>query len=612
MSGWRRLLAAALSAAVLLGVLLGVAGCGGLPGTGPVLEGRRLDEPVGDPVRVLPQGPFDGASQEQIVLGFIRSNEDVDENRETGKSYLAPQSPDLWRWTSEDVVIYDTADDLTVKQLGPEQVQLSTVAVAKVSADGRYRELPAGTQASVTFGLTKVAGEWRIQLPRTGFGLWLDSAAFDRLYEARRVYYVTPSGHRLVPDVRYFPSGSRIVTTLARAQLAPVPDYLAGAVRSGVPPTTKLAVNAVPVANGQAQVNLTDPALKADPIDRAAMWAQLTATLGQVASVRSVGLAVQGVELELPGVGAWVSTPDELDYTPVPVPSYETALVRVGGTLSRIDPRAIPDNNALRSPPDTGPKDADPNAVPTEWTRLALSVDGKEVAAVSDDRRRLSRWKDGRSSVLPAFATELTRPTYDTAGYLWVGGLAANGQGGLWFLHADSGGAIQGPQRVSAPWLAGRQVAAVAVAPDDVRLLVITTDGQGRDSRLDVAGVVRAPSGQPTAVAAPWRQAEPLAVMRDVVWLDEDSYAVLGGLDAADPVRPWIGTVGGGVDGIRRRGQSEPTVSRLAAVPDAVSITTVDGARGIMIVTKSGHVLARAGRTWPVVANGTDILVPGR
>ncbi|MGN6754256.1 MAG: GerMN domain-containing protein [Intrasporangium sp.] len=608
MSRRRQLAAAALTAVAVLGV----SACGGLPSDGPVLEGRRLDEPVGDQVRVLPQAPFDGASQEQIVLGFIRSNEDVDENRETGKSYLAPQSPDLWRWTSEDVIVYDTADDLTMKQLGPEQVEVSTRAVARVSADGRYQELPPGTRASVTFGLTKVAGEWRIELPRTGFGLWLDSAAFDRLYEARRVYYITPSGRRLVPDLRWFPSGSRIVTTLARAQLAPVPDYLGGAVRSGVPAATKLSVNAVPVNNGRAQVNLTEPALKADPIERAAMWAQLSATLSQVGSVQSVGLAVQGVELELAGIGAWVAGPDELDYGRAPVPSFDTALVRNGESFSRIDPRAIPDSTVGRKPADTAHKDGDPGAIQSGWTGLAMSVDGKEIAAVGGDRRQLARWRDGRATVLPSFATELTRPRYDAAGYVWVGGLGPNGRGGLWATHTDATDAALAPQRISAPWLDDRRISSIAISPDNARLLVVSTNAKGHDARLDVTGIVRAPSGQPTGLAAPWQQAEPLTLMRDVVWLDNDSYAVLGRIGQEDPVRPWIGTVGGGLDGIRRHGQSDPEDSRLAAVPGAVSITTVGGAGGIMIVTDAGQVLARAGRTWPVVSNGTDVLVPGR
>lgn len=606
---WRRLVP---SVALSVVALLGTAACGGLPTDGPVTQGLRLDEPIIDPVRVLPQAPSVGATQEQIVLGFIRANEDVDENRATGKSYLAPQSPDLWRWSTEGITVYDTADDLTVTRLGPEQLEVSTVAVATVSPDGRYRELPRKTRVAVVLGLTKVSGEWRIELPRTGFGLWLDSAAFDRLYSPREIYYVTPSGRRLVPDVRWFPTGPRMVTTLARAQLGPVPDYLRGALTTGVPPTTKLAVNSVPIENGRAQVNLSGTALEADPIERASMWAQLAATLGQVPAVDAVGLAVEGVELELPGVGPWVQGPSALDYRRPSAPSYDTALVRKGETFHRVDPRAIPDDRTGPPPLNPAPSDGDPAPIQQGWTRLALSADGKEIAAVGGDLKQVSRWRDGQAVAVPSFASGLTAPTYDAAGYLWMGGVDPAGNAGIWVLHADVTDLGQAPHRLTVPWLGGRTVVAISVAPEGSRLLIISTDADHGDVRLDVAGVVRSPSGEPTSIAAPWRQAEPLTLMRDVVWLDDESFAVLGRIGQDDPVRPWIGSVGAGLDGIRRQGTNNPQDTLLAPVQGAVSLTTVGGSRGIMIVTDTHEVHARAGRTWPVIAEGTDILVPGR
>jgi hypothetical protein len=604
----RQVLAFVLSVAALLGT----AACGGLPTDGPVTEGLRLDEPIIDSVRVIPQAPSVGATQEQIVRGFIRANEDLDENRATGKSYLAPQSPDLWRWTTEGITVYDTADALTVTRLGPEQLEVSTVAVATVSPDGRYRELPKATRVAVVFGLTKVSGEWRIELPRNGFGLWLDSAAFDRLYSPREIFYVTPSGRSLVPDVRWFPTGPRMVTTLARAQLGPVPDYLRGALTTGVPATTKLAVNSVPIENGRAQVNLSAAALEADPIERASMWAQLAATLGQVPAVDAVGLAVEGVELELPGVGPWVSGPSALDYRRPSPPTYDTALVRSGETFNRVDPRAIPDDRTGPPTPGPTPTAGDPPPIPQGWTRLALSDDGKEVAAVGGDRKQVSRWRDGKAVTVPFFAGQLTPPTYDSAGYLWMGGVDRAGNAGIWALHADITDPGEVPHRLTVPWLAGRTVVTVAVSPEGSRVLIISTDAAHGDMRLDVAGVVRSPSGEPTSVAAPWRQAEPLTLMRDVVWLDDESYAVLGRIGQRDPIRPWTGSVGAGLDGIRRQGPSNPEDTLLAPVPGAVSITTVGGSRGIMIVTDTHQVHARAGRTWPVIANGTDVLVPGR
>ncbi|NUR82124.1 MAG: hypothetical protein HOQ21_17055, partial [Dermatophilaceae bacterium] len=106
----RRALVAVLATAVAL-----LAGCGGLPTTGPVVEGRVLGDVVNEPVRVVAVGPVDGASQEAVVRGFLRAGEDADETHATGKSFLAPQSVDLWRWSSADVVVYD--GDLSFRQV---------------------------------------------------------------------------------------------------------------------------------------------------------------------------------------------------------------------------------------------------------------------------------------------------------------------------------------------------------------------------------------------------------------------------------------------------------------------------------------------------------------
>jgi hypothetical protein len=379
-----------------------------------------------------------------------------------------------------------------------------------------------------------------------------------------------------------------------------------------VPPTTKLAVSSLPIEKGRAQVNLSGGALEADPIERASMWAQLAATLGQVPAVDAVGLAVEGVELELPGVGPWVSGPSALEYRRPPLPSYDTALVRTGETFHRVDPRAIPDDRTGPPPSDPTPRAGDPAPIPKGWTRPALSTDGKEIAAVGGDRKQLSRWRDGKSVAVPFFASSLTAPTYDDAGYLWMGGIDPAGNAGIWALHADATDPGDGPHRLTVPWLSGRIVVAIAVSAEGSRVLIISTDADHRDMRLDVAGVVRSPSGEPTSVAAPWRQAEPLTLMRDVVWLDDESFAVLGRIGQDDPVRPWLGSVGAGLDGIRRQGPSDPQDSLLAPVPGAVAITTVGGSRGIMIVTDTHEVHARAARTWPVIAHGTDVLVPGR
>ena len=590
-------------AGVSLLATLALSACGGLPGTGPVVEGRVLGEVVNEPVRVSAQGPVDGASKEATIRGFLRAGEDTDETHQTGKLFLSPQSVDLWRWSSQEVDVYD--GDLTFRDVGSDRVEVSAHLAARVTTDGRYLEQPLGARTTLTVGVTKVGGEWRIELPSTGFGLWLDTDQFDRAYVNRNIYFVTKSGRDLVPDSRWFPMGSRLATTIARAQLAAVPPHLAGAVDTGVPAGTRLSVNAVPVENGKAQVNLSSKALSADPEARTRMWAQLAAALVQVPAVTSISVAVDNTTLELPDGVTSVASPSELGYDVVPKSTFDTALLRRGDTILRIDPRIVPDTATASSRPNTQPKGSDVARIPANWRSLALSVDSKQVAAVSGDRRELSIWRATVPQRLVApFATSLTRPAYDSAGYLWVGGADRNGVDHMYVLDTVSSDPSTAPVAVAAPWLAKRRILALGVAPDATRLLVITSDRNGRDLQLGLAGIVRSANGEPTALAPPLREAQALTSIQDVTWIGAMTYAVLGQTSAAEPMRPWLGTLGAGLDGVRSGGQ-------LAPVPGAATITTVGGPRGLIMITSDHRVLARTGSTWRQIATGTDVFVPG-
>ncbi|GAB3877202.1 GerMN domain-containing protein [Terrabacter terrigena] len=594
----RQLLVGLLATAATL-----LAGCGGLPTTGPVLEGRVLGDVVNEPVRVVAVGPADGASQEAVVRGFLRAGEDADETHATGKSFLAPQSVDLWRWSSADVIVYD--GDLSFRQVDEDSVEVTAAVLARLTPDGRYVEQAPGVRERLMLGLTKVGGEWRIELPTTGFGLWLDNDQFNRVFTNRFIYYVSRTTRALVPDSRWFQNGSRLATTLARAQLSGVPPFLDGAVTTGVPANTSLVVNAVPVSNGRAQVNLSTQALSADPANRAAMWAQLTKTLGQVASVGSVSLAVDNTPLELPGGVTSVGSAAELGYDVVAKPALDTALLRRGDTIRRIDPRYVPDTQAAKRP-DLKPKDIDVARIPDTWRNLALSGDGKQVAAVSRSGSDLSIWRATEPTrAVPPFATSLTRPVYDPVGYLWIAGRDDAGNDRVFALDSVSSDVTTVPKAVSTPWLKDRRVKTLSVSADGARLLLVTTDRNGIDEQVGLSGIVRAPNGEPQSLTAPLRQAQSLTRIQDVTWLDPTSYALLGQVRTNDPMRPWLATIGAGVDGTRRE------TGRLNAVPGAVAITSVGGPRGLLIVTSDDRVLARAGSNWPPIEEGSDVLVPG-
>jgi hypothetical protein len=365
----------------------------------------------------------------------------------------------------------------------------------------------------------------------------------------------------------------------------------------------------VPIVNGHAEVDLSPEALNASPEARAAMFAQLSQTLSQ-ASVTSISVTADGTAIELPKVGFNVTRPAELGYDIVRAPSFDSAWLRNERTLTSIDPSFQPDGEVTKQ----RPSERWPAEIPTTWVSLAMSADSREIAAVGGDRKELSRWPID-SAVIPYrnAGTDLTRPTYDVADFLWYASTNASGNVGFWTINTGVQGSV--PRPVAAPWLRDRKVVTLTIAPDRARALIVTSDARGDQRQLLIAGVVRSADGAPTALAEPLRLGQPLTTIRDVVWLGPSAYAVLGRTSESASVLPILGSVGGGLalarsPGSASSGQSGP----LPPVAGAESLTTVGGPLGLIVVTDSSvnKVQARVASTWREIGTGSELLVPGR
>lgn len=581
------------AAAVVLLAGLAVAACGGLPNAGPVQQGLDVGAPAVEPVRVLPNGPTPGAPPAEIVRGFLAAGNGVDDDHAIARSFFAPSIAASWE-PDRGVMVYPDADALTFRTGADHTVLVTAQVTASIDASGRYRELPPGTQVSATFGLQQVNSQWRIAALQKDFGLWLTSFDLARLYRPFTINYVSPVERSVVPDRRWFPLGPGLATTLARAQLDPVPDYLRGAAVTGVPPGTRLAVDAVPVENGRAIVDLSAAGLVPDSTARRAMWAQFIATLTQVPAVRQVSLEVEGSRLDLPDVPDAASSPVDVGF-PAESTSTQQALVRSGSTLQRVDPTRFGDVEQPRRAPSLS--NAPLPVVAPGWTGLAVSPDSSEVAAIGGDHRDMARWQGLKLTQLPRFADHLTRPSYDGLHGLWVAGHTA-GASRVYWIDTSAPVAAAAPRPVTATWLAGRAVIAFRVAPDDERALVVSTRPGGTDLRVDVVGIVRAANDQPQALTPPLRVAPALTSATDAAWVDEGSLVVLGRQDPSDAMRPYLCDVGG-------------VTTPLTPVPGERSVTTSGGPRGVVVVTDQGQVLQRAGTGWVAIGKGTDFAVPG-
>jgi hypothetical protein len=580
--------------AALLTLALALGGCGGLATSTPVQPGLDVGSGGAAPLRVLFPGPAEGATQEQIVRGFVRAGAASDGAYDVARAYLTPDA--ARRWSPEgDVTIYPDGAALTVRRVDQATMRLTSAVEATVSAAGRYAQARPGARSAVQLGFARIDGQWRISDVPEGFGRWITRRDVARLLQPYAVHYVAVDRRTLVPDVRWFPL-DHLTTRLARAQLEPVPAYLAGAVRTDIPVGSRLTADSVTVTAGVATVDLTSR-VPADETVRQNLWAQLVATLRQDPTVRAVAVRVDGAALELPDVEAPVQAVVDVGFPAGGQSPVAEPVVRRGSQVVVFTGAAGESREPRPTATGTGP--AYP-AVPQGWVALALSGDGTELAAVDRERRVLSRWRGEERHDVPVDAGRLGDPAYDLRGFLWVGGVGSGRQGAtrLWAVDATGDPARGTARPVGAPWLAGRRVVAVRLAEDGERAAVLSERDTGGDVRLDVSGVVRGAGGVPQRLADALPVARGLNVVGSgLTWLDDITVATLGRVGSG-PLAVHVVGLGGEARG-------------LSPTPTAVALTSTGGARAVYVVTAGGDLLRRAGQQWLPAGRGTDLAVPG-
>jgi hypothetical protein len=575
----------------VLAVLL-LAGCGGLSHDGPVEPGLEVGSGNSPVLRALPPGPAPGVGQDQIVRGFVRAAQASDARYDNAKAFLTTQMSERWKPDTDLVLL---ADDLAPKAtlLDPATVRITANAAGTVDEQGRYTAARPGSKATATFGLTTVGGEWRISELPEGFGRWIARSQVSSLVQPYDVHYLSTSRRGLVSDTRWFPV-DKLATRLARAQLSPVPAHLSGAAVTSVPAGARLLGEAVSIENGIATVNLISGQLSAGESTRQNLWAQFLSTLTQDTGVTGVELSVDGVPVNIGGLDGPAATLDEVGFPTVVTPTLARPVVRRGDDVVVFDPTTLGD----QEPRQPVVSSSYPRVLHT-YTRLALSADGTELAGVDPDRDGISRWRGTNRYEVPLDAVDVGNPSYDRRGYLWVGGVGTKDANAarLWVVDQSVNPAEPraAATAVTASWLEGRRVLESRVAPDGDRVAVLSTRLDGSDTRIDLAGIVRARSGLPQRLAQPLRVGASLTGATSLAWLDDRTLAAIGSLDGKT-VRPVVLSVGGDVRG-------------LTPVPNAVSIASTGGERDLFVVSSTGRLQRRAGSQWLDSGPATDLAV---
>ncbi len=577
-------------AAVLAAVAVLLTACGGLTGTGPVQPGLEVGSGKAPELGFVFPGPVRDDSQEGIVRGFLRAGAASDGAYDNARSFLTVTATEDW---DPDATIALLADDQppSAVLLDPATVRVTAAAAGTVDARGRFTAASPGATVTATFSLTAVGGQWRIDELPEQFGRWISRRDVPRLIQPFAVHYVSTSRRATIPDVRWFPL-DRLPTRLARAQLDPVPDHLVGAGTTAVPAGTRLLGDAVSVdARGVASVNLIAGKLASGEATRQNLWAQFLTTLTQDPTVTAVQLAVDGVAVDLDGLEGPVSSLSRAGFpAEAPVASTTKPVVRRGSAVSVFDPAANAQQQGRQTP---SPTDQYP-AVPSDYTRLALSADGAELAAVDPSGDGISRWRGTTRYEVPGLGGDVGAPAYDRRGFLWAGGTGSTA-GRLWVV--DTRAEPSDPEAarataVQADWLAGRRVLQARVAADGDRIVVLSTRPDGSSPAIDLAGVVRGDGQRPERLSQPLRLGVPYPSEAGLTWLDDEQVATIA---AGRPVVL-------GVDG---------SVTSLAEVPGARTVATTGNERDLYVLTDEGRLLTRSGGRWVDSGPADDLAAAG-
>ncbi|UNK69690.1 LpqB family beta-propeller domain-containing protein [Microbacterium sp. H1-D42] len=553
----------ALAAAALL-----LAGCTGLPTSGPPQAGL----PIGGDIELpdftpIARDPEPGAGPEAIVAGFLEASMTPANNWEIARKFLTEDfshdwDPDVGVAIDSSVLDrdFDPSVDADDEKATRAEVKVQLDQIAGVSAEGEY-SAGVGT-AKATYRLARdPGGEWRISEAKDGITLDIDT--FSKVYEKFSLKYFDKTWTHLVPDVRWFPRGTAMATTVARALVSGVPsDWLAPAVQTAFPADVSLVGDAVPIDPAQvASVSLTRTALSTSSTVLARMRTQLEASLAG-AGVAEVQFVVDGSPLPAdtvaiepvivdPGVlvydGATFGTASAGEITPVPGLTQQIA--KISTPIRSID-------------------------MSLDARLAAVQLTDGHVWAVSDGA---GDQVDGRAGLIT--------PSLDPFGYIWSVPSGEPAQIKAWTP------AVVGHQIADA-WPEADAISHVRVSADGARVAAIVTSGG--QHLLVVAAIIRDDEGLPTALG---QETPEIAVLdgpaRGLSWVGSDSVAVL----SADPDPTLTTYVIGGP---------------WSASPAPTDATALAGARtstGLRVLSADGAVYAQRGSSWQKAVD--DVVVLG-
>ena len=532
-----------------LALVMALTGCASLPIAGPVRIGPDLVPTTdGDSFYYSPSSPFDGASQTEILNGFIAAGTGPQNDYAVAREYLSESIRSSWN-PNQEVLIQRSSPQVVISD--QDTAELVVDVAATVDADGKYQVTPLGTGRVLEFSFVLENAEWR--LSAVPDATVLIRPVFDVVFSGYSVFFLDRQKRFLVPELRWFPTTPATGTRLANALLGGPSSWLKPAVVSAIPTGTRLSIDAVTVENGVALVDLTARALVASRADRSLMKSQLEATLSQLTNVSQVAISIERAMQEI------VDSDNETGELGV----RSLAIVGEEGL-------------ELLASSQESIFEAGKNFFgQSELSEIALFGQSGWIATLTDSGvLRTKGDRPGADVEQIDTRAAIAGIEFDSQEYLWSISRATNSE-----IIATAPSLEQ--SIVSATWLNGQSVRAFAIAPGGSKIAMLV-QGPSR-TRVLVSAVVRNLTGTPIELAEPIEVAAELADPSSISWIDQITVATVNA--ASGSTSALLSTIGG-------------TSRQIPALPGTRKIVAAGTSSQLYLLTETGELFSYRGSAW--------------
>lgn len=548
--------AARLLALAALGALI-LSGCAGIPDSGGVHAGQTVENTEASPeFDFLARSPQPGATQEEILLGFVEAAASPQDRYAVAREYLTPEF--AGGWDPDASTLIDSGSLRSPQVLNANAMTLTVSALADVGVAGDYVQRDAPTPQVLGYEFAQVDGQWRIS--RAPQGILVDQPTFSLVFGSYPLYFFDPTFSYLVPDLRWFPRRTSTPTVIVNALLSGPSEWLHGAVRSAFPEGTTLTTAAVRVVSRSALIDLSPSVLQTEAVSLQRMQLQLRESLLNVSAISGVTITVDQVEQQIPDTLAPVITDPHVDPRALVLRDGQFGyLAATGETITPLE-----ESEAITA------------LAPTAVSLGVRQESGDTAAVLSAEGVHVVR--AGSAPRLLDERPVLIAPAVDVFGYVWSVPRDAPGE---LLAYAPDGT----EHSVGTTWPDATQITSIALSRDGTRLVALYRAG---DATRLVAAAVQRRDGEgrnvPQTLGTPLELAVPGEAGLATAWVNDLTVATL--TTAVD-----------GETVVTTQQLGGPS-SEIEGSPGAVTLSGGNATRELRLLGSDGVLLQRRGLSW--------------